>query len=158
MCDGLKSATQALNWEKRRFKVKKMKVSIMVQLNLWRTYLSGKVNYFLFLLLFCPKSSMNKFISKINVALKHSIGLAKCVGNDRVYFIADMLTPDEQATKYLIRLLIKVLKSNIDPHFLKDIMKILSHRLETSIAEAENPQYLENAYNNFELNCKQKRS
>ena len=53
ICDGLKTAIRALNWEKSRFKVKKMKVNVTVQLNLWRTYLLGKVNYYLFTLLFC---------------------------------------------------------------------------------------------------------
>ena len=124
-CDGLKSATESINWERNQYKINKMNLSMRERLAMWRTYLMGKANYHLVTMPFCSKSSQKKFRTRINIALKHSIGLAKCTNTERVYLAADMITPWEYAMKFVLRLIVKLTRLGMDRKEMKDIYGVI---------------------------------
>ena len=86
-----------------------MNLHPMELLAIWRTYLAAKVNHQMVTLLFTAKTSMLTYERKFLGSMKKSMGLVKSVNSDRLLTVANMLSPREQATKYLIRVTKKLL-------------------------------------------------
>ena len=69
---------------------------------------------------------MSKYEGKFLSSMKKSLGLVKSVNTDRLLSVANMLSPREQATKYLIRVTSKLLAAGTP----RSEVEILLKRLE----------------------------
>ncbi len=68
---------------------------------------------------------MSTYESKFLCSMKKSMGLVKSVNTDRLLSVSNMLSPKEQATKYLIRVSWKLLTAGTPKNEIGILLKIL---------------------------------
>ena len=112
----------------------------MEHLAIWRTYLAAKVNHQMVTLLFTAKTSMSTYERKFLGSMKKSMGLVKSVNSDRLLTVANMLSPREQATKYLIRVTKKLLIAGTPKNEIRILLKTLEE-LQSPLYDSELEPY-----------------